>query len=181
MGKIRKFAKPDRICPEYEYSQRRSVPAMQPGVAEFLKLGKQALGLKHLDVYDAGYIDNFIQKLVDGGGEDVDIPFGQALYTAFCAAIAMVKADASATAELLVLRLREAEGRIAELEAAPKLEYAGVYVSSRRYVKGQFVTYAGSLWHCNAPTGGESGFDKTRWTLAVKRGVDAKPVLTVAA
>lgn len=121
MGKVRKLVKPDRIVSEIEYSRRRAAPEMQPGVAEFLKLGKQPLWLRHLDVFDGGYVDNIIQKLLEGGGDDVDIPFGQALYTAFCSAIAIIKADASATAELLILRIREAEARIAQLEAAPQV------------------------------------------------------------
>ncbi|WP_423415554.1 hypothetical protein RLW55_03225 [Hyphomicrobium sp. B1] len=179
----KRLKRPLRACDRDDYHTGKC--EMQPGVSEFLTMGLQALWPKHLHVNSVADVDHYIQVLLgsnaDYEDDNLELPFSQKLYLVFCALFARTKAETSATAELLVLRLREAEARIAQLEAAPKLEYVGVYVSSRNYVPGQFVTYAGSLWHCNAPTGGKSGFDKSCWTLAVKRGVDAKPVLTVAA
>jgi hypothetical protein len=62
--------------------------------------------------------------------------------------------------------------------AMPVLVYRGVYEYGRRYDAGDVVTFAGSLWHCNAATGAkpdEHTEDAVKpWTLAVKRGRDGK-------
>jgi integrin beta 3 len=51
--------------------------------------------------------------------------------------------------------------------------YRDVYRPERAYVRGDVVTFGGSMWHCNAATEekpGESG----AWTLAAKRGRDGQ-------
>lgn len=151
----KRYKSPLRARPREEYLDTRCGPEMQPGVADFLKLGKQALGHKHSLAHSLVDVDYCIQELLGPVAErddDAEVRFSQKLYFALCATFASIKAEASATAELLVLRLREAEARIAQLEAAPRLEYAGVF----------------------APTDAMAGFDKTKWTLAAKRGSDAK-------
>ncbi|MCO5335858.1 hypothetical protein [Delftia tsuruhatensis] len=62
--------------------------------------------------------------------------------------------------------------RIAALEAAP-LHYDGPHETGKVYDKGTFVTHDGSLWHCNHKTASRPG-DGPAWTLAVKRGRDAR-------
>jgi hypothetical protein len=57
--------------------------------------------------------------------------------------------------------------------ARPQVEYRGVYREGAEYVAGNFVTWAGSVWHCNTPTTQRPG-DVPAWTLAVKKGRDAK-------
>lgn len=60
----------------------------------------------------------------------------------------------------------------------PVMIYRGVYEYGRRYEVGDVVTFGGSAWHCNAPTGAkpdEHTDDPVKpWTLAVKRGRDGK-------
>jgi hypothetical protein len=56
--------------------------------------------------------------------------------------------------------------------------YRGVYLEGKTYERGDMVTHGGSIWHCNAdttttPPSNGSHFTKD-WTLAVKRGRDAK-------
>lgn len=52
--------------------------------------------------------------------------------------------------------------------------YRGVWAEGA-YDEGDTVTHGGSLWHCNADgTTAKPGEDATAWTLAVKRGRDAK-------
>ena len=50
--------------------------------------------------------------------------------------------------------------------------YRGVFVEGDTYDKGDLVTWAGSLWHCNADTTDKPGGDD--WTLAVKKGRDGR-------
>ena len=68
------------------------------------------------------------------------------------------------------------EARVAKLEARPTgVAYKGVWDSSEVYQRGQFVTRAGSIWHCERdhnrgilPGAGDG------WRLAVKKGSDGK-------
>ncbi|WP_455424801.1 phage gp6-like head-tail connector protein [Dryocola sp. LX212] len=59
--------------------------------------------------------------------------------------------------------------------AVPVQIYRGVFKSGETYQPGDTVTWAGSVWHCNSPATdkpGEPG--SSGWTLAVKRGRDAR-------
>jgi len=56
----------------------------------------------------------------------------------------------------------------------PMMLYRGVYVVGKVYDTGDCVTWAGSLWHCNAETTTRPGDGSPAWTLAVKRGRDGK-------
>lgn len=53
-------------------------------------------------------------------------------------------------------RIKQLEIKIAYLEAALDarggLKYLGTYKEGRVYDEGQFVTFDGSIWHCNART-----------------------------
>lgn len=51
--------------------------------------------------------------------------------------------------------------------------YRGVYVEAKAYDPGDTVTWAGSLWHCNAPTSEKPG-GGSDWTLCAKKGRDGK-------
>jgi len=62
--------------------------------------------------------------------------------------------------------------------SVPVMIYRNVW-TERTYEKGDTVTWAGSLWHCDEPTDLKPGEGKG-WTLATKRGrdgKDAKPVV----
>lgn len=63
--------------------------------------------------------------------------------------------------------------------------YQQVWVEGKTYAKGDTVTLAGSLWHCNVDGNdkkpGALGDDKTGWSLAVKRGRDGGEGKTGAA
>jgi hypothetical protein len=65
------------------------------------------------------------------------------------------------------------EQRIRELEQRPGLKYVGVYSEATQYNPGEFATWDGSLWHCNASTRTKPG-TSADWTLSVKRGKDAR-------
>jgi hypothetical protein len=77
--------------------------------------------------------------------------------------------------------LRQAYARIAALErdlkqakAAPALTYKGPWRQGDETVPGEFVTYQGSLWHCNKKTMSRPSDDPAAYTLAVKSGRDGK-------
>jgi len=54
----------------------------------------------------------------------------------------------------------------------PNVIYRGVFVDGKVYERGDCVTVAGSIWHCNADTTTRPGDGAAAWTLAVKRGRD---------
>lgn len=64
--------------------------------------------------------------------------------------------------------------RIEELEALPKLKYVGTWSDGKNYDEGNFVTHQGSLWHCDAKSGGRMPGTSDDWTLCVKHGRDAR-------
>lgn len=52
--------------------------------------------------------------------------------------------------------------------------YRGVYRDSETYERGDWVTWGGSGWHCNAETKERPGDGSKNWTLAIKKGRDGK-------
>ncbi len=56
----------------------------------------------------------------------------------------------------------------------PAMIYRGVFSEGRSYDIGDAVTWAGSLWHCDAPTADKPGDTQRAWTLAAKRGRDGR-------
>ncbi|WP_250481805.1 hypothetical protein [Caballeronia sp. NCTM5] len=58
--------------------------------------------------------------------------------------------------------------------ALPVMIYRGVFVAGETYKAGDVVTWAGSLWHCNATTDTKPDAGGDAWTLAAKRGRDGK-------
>lgn len=57
----------------------------------------------------------------------------------------------------------------------PTPVYRGVWREAE-FEPGDLCTYDGSLWHCNVPTSERPGGAAPDWTLAAKRGRDAKGV-----
>lgn len=56
------------------------------------------------------------------------------------------------------------------------LSYEGIWADGKDYYRGNFVTWGGSVWHCQAElTKSKPGEpDNPDWTLAAKRGADGK-------
>lgn len=50
--------------------------------------------------------------------------------------------------------------------------YKGVYEAEAEYIKGDLVTWGGSIWHCNEKTTIRPREGTKEWTLAVKKGRD---------
>jgi hypothetical protein len=72
------------------------------------------------------------------------------------------------------LQIKALASRIEALEATSGvLKYVGVWQSGGSYVKGNFVTQNGAVWHCNVATRAKPGTGSD-WTLAVKAGRDGK-------
>ena len=77
---------------------------------------------------------------------------------------------AGALAEIV----KQLSARIDALEQrTANFRYVGTFEDGKQYEAGNFVTDAGSLFHCNAATTSKPGTDSS-WTLAVKRGRDGK-------
>jgi hypothetical protein len=56
----------------------------------------------------------------------------------------------------------------------PVMIYRGVFKDGESYAAGDTVTWGGSLWHCDEPTGEKPGDGQKGWRLAVKRGQNGK-------
>jgi hypothetical protein len=56
----------------------------------------------------------------------------------------------------------------------PAVIYRGVYAEGTAYQLGDTVTWAGALWHCNAPTATRPGQGNPAWTLCTKAGRDGR-------
>jgi hypothetical protein len=56
----------------------------------------------------------------------------------------------------------------------PAMIYRGVFKEGATYVRGDTVTFGGSLWHCDEPTDTKPCDGVKSWTLAAKRGRDGK-------
>ncbi len=69
-------------------------------------------------------------------------------------------------------------GDLAKSFEVPSMIYRDVFKPDAIYARGDTVTWAGSLWHCNsATTGGlapDAG-DPRDWTLCAKRGREGRP------
>ncbi len=62
----------------------------------------------------------------------------------------------------------------ARIEAQhPPLSFEGKHEAGKQYKRGQFVSFQGHTWHCNRPTKSTPSEGKM-WTLAVRRGEDAR-------
>jgi hypothetical protein len=59
-------------------------------------------------------------------------------------------------------------------DGRPGLEWKGAYQEGASYDLGQMVFYAGSSWHCNAPTTSKPDIGSKDWQQMVKRGRDGK-------
>ncbi|MGE3348321.1 MAG: hypothetical protein AB7I35_12885 [Ramlibacter sp.] len=77
-----------------------------------------------------------------------------------------------AALDYLVAHIDGLEARLKEVESHP-FTYEGPHEMGKTYNRGSFVSHAGSLWACNCKTNSRPG-DGPAWTLAVKRGADAK-------
>lgn len=66
------------------------------------------------------------------------------------------------------------EARIVRSLAVPAMIYRGTFSEGQSYAKGDTVTWAGSLWHCNEDSVEKPGEGAKAWTLAAKRGRDGK-------
>lgn len=77
----------------------------------------------------------------------------------------------------LLMTLDDGDVSFAAEIGVPTMIYRGVFKEGGAYERGDTVTWAGSLWHCNATTTDRPGEGSEAWTLAVKRGRDAKPAV----
>jgi hypothetical protein len=73
-----------------------------------------------------------------------------------------------------VREVRRLKQRVVELEAKPPLKYLGVWRAGKSYQQGSLVTCDGSVWHCDRDHPLKPGLGNSGWTLAVKRGKDAR-------
>lgn len=78
----------------------------------------------------------------------------------------------------LVGQLIEAIGvlrsEVHELRKRPDLKYLKVWDATKVYGSGNFVTDGGSMWHADRASVGEKPGSGDAWTLAVKKGRDAR-------
>lgn len=79
------------------------------------------------------------------------------------------------TLEALGQQNQRFERSIAEMKAAQSaMAYKGVFKAGDTYVRGNWTTWHGSVWHCNAATTGDEPGTSDAWTLAVKSGKNGR-------
>jgi hypothetical protein len=71
-------------------------------------------------------------------------------------------------ADVVEKRIQEAFAKL------PQIGYKQVFKEGETYLNGNFVTWNGSVWHCNYETDTKPGEGNPAWTLAVKKGRDGK-------
>ena len=74
--------------------------------------------------------------------------------------------------DMLAGEIKKLKARAAEVEAKA-MRFRGVHQPAEEYKRGDLVTHAGALWHCNRPTTDRPGSGGTDWQLAVKSGAAA--------
>lgn len=82
--------------------------------------------------------------------------------------------DLSEDGRTLTLSLQNEEVKVTHQLQLATMIYRGVFKEGETYVQGDCVTWAGSLFHCNAETTHKPGEGASAWTLAAKRGRDGK-------
>lgn len=75
---------------------------------------------------------------------------------------------------ILTLSLENEQVSVKHELQLPTMIYRGVLREGETYVQGDTVTWAGSLWHCNAETSEKPSDANRAWTLAAKRGSPGK-------
>jgi len=86
---------------------------------------------------------------------------------------AAVRSFVSRSLESRDARMAALERRVTELEAVQKAaRYRGTWQPSEVYEKGNFTTYAGSLWVAINDSPGRPGV--SGWQLCAKRGADGR-------
>jgi hypothetical protein len=101
-------------------------------------------------------------------GEALSIQMGLAFVLTQARELAAVGRDNRNEVERKLLQ------RIEALEARSEMKYCGVWKSESVYGAGNFVTDSGSVFHANRASVGERPGTSDSWTLAVKKGKDAK-------
>lgn len=77
--------------------------------------------------------------------------------------------EADETDSGIVIRAVGTDGIADEVNVEiPVMDYRGVFDMAEQYVKGEFATYRGSVWHCNQKSQGRVPGTGPEWTLAVK-------------
>jgi hypothetical protein len=166
---------PFRIAPVGAIRKRAEVSAPLEGallqeICSLFDKFEAADAIAHLEDEFRGYMGRAVDERMDRSAR-----YSQANYIAMLMVLTRIDIESKATREFYRNRRVELEDRIKELEARPiALSWAGVYAADVQYKRGTFVTYDGSLWHCNKDLRGVLPGKDENWTLAVKRGRDGR-------
>jgi len=75
----------------------------------------------------------------------------------------------------IVVKAEWSDGAVDEFDLTiPSVIYRGVFDMAEEYGAGDMVTHRGSMWHCNESAKGLVPGTGRHWTLAVKKGADAR-------
>lgn len=91
------------------------------------------------------------------------------------AAVQVIPPDDEQQRAFAINVVRSSGAMSAAVAKLPVMLYRGVYREGESYERGDTVTWAGSLWHCDADTTAKpDAVGSKAWTLAAKRGRDGK-------
>jgi len=147
----------------------------------------QKLAAWSLEEINAG-----LERSQKAARQDIPVAFTQGLFKSLIVTIGMLAAEM----RMLVALGREKRQKLEdqsltnldwfndvfrrlqalETRQGTPFTYEGVFDPDKAYSRGHFLTYEGSLWHCNCPSKGVVPGKGPNFQLAVKRGRDAKGI-----
>jgi hypothetical protein len=155
----------------------RKAVHVEPPLSRTLLDELSALTEKYWEADAIGRVEDNIQKVIDHFCDqkaNSERLFTQAPYCGLVKVLAELDTQIGAIAEFQMRRRHGIEARLDALEAQPKMKYCGVWAADKAHAAGSFTTYDGALWHANVDAAGILPGDGKIWTLAVKRGRDAR-------
>jgi hypothetical protein len=78
------------------------------------------------------------------------------------------------TVRCLSMQVADLQARLAEIEKRPGIDYRGVWSERELYAAGCFTTWGGGMWYARSASIGRKPGTGPEWTLAVKKGADAR-------
>lgn len=159
-----------------QIAELSSRPAPAPGID-----GKDALALEVLPEIDPAksYVRNTYAKHNGGLWRSFEQTHGMRGWEVIVDGVHAVMPVLEGKS--LTVRVIQSSGTESILHAElPIQEYKGVYRPEEAYLQHDTATWAGSLWHCNVTgTKAKPGDGSSDWTLAVKKGRDARETVKI--
>lgn len=152
-----------------------AIPPPQPAIDG--ENGRDALALEILPFIDEGKSYPRGSYATHNGGlwRAYEKTHGMRGWECVVDGVAGVDIDRAGQRHFTLTVNRSSGGSESKTFDVPVMLYRGIFKAGDEYLPGDTVTWGGSLWHCDEKTQGKPGeAGSTGWTLAAKRGRDAR-------